>query len=215
MVLVYIEAKVGDFTVYFDRPIKNFGSIALRSCAFYNHWKNLSSEGTISDGKNILLRIPAGHYTLETLKRKIDSALYVGTKPITVEKSSITANQILELNESFTNLLGLERSWLKPKTSYEIRLKTLDSTFIHCDLVSTASVLKQDEEDLLKPSQILAEVPVNKGSGERVSFTPYSPIRLGTDTSGGCVNSVRLCVKDRRGSIVNNIYPITFTLELT
>src|SRR6056300_591360 len=99
MVLLYIEGKAADFTVYLERPIEKPWFITLRRCTFYNRWKNLPTEGTVSqpfvigEGENIILRIPAGQYTVETLKRQIDGGMSLGEKAISIEKSTLKAHQ--------------------------------------------------------------------------------------------------------------------------
>ncbi|KXJ06310.1 hypothetical protein AC249_AIPGENE3336 [Exaiptasia diaphana] len=151
-------------------------------CTFYNRWKNLSSEGTVTDGEGQepILRIPAGYYTVETVKRQIDEALRLGEKSISIEKSSLKAHQNVVLNDSLADLLGLKNKSLKAKSQHEIQIKTLDAIFIHCDLVSASGVLKQEA-----PSQILACIELDKG---KINFRPHSPIQLSTtsvDYSGG------------------------------
>ena len=225
MVLLYIEGKVGDFTVYLEQPIEKPWFITLRRCTFYNRWKNLSSEGTVSDGERIILRIPAGHYTLETLKRQIDGALYIGKKPVSIDKSSqedsvpssgvrIKAHQNVVLSDSLADLLGLKNKRLKAETQHEIQLKTLDVIFIHCDLVNASGVLKQVSGAVqVKPSQILACVEVGDVKG-KITFSPHSPIQLST-TSVDYVSSLRLSVKDSEGNTIkSNLYPMRLVLEI-
>jgi len=209
MILLYIEGKVGDFTVYLEQPIEKPWFITLRGCAFYNRWKNLSIEGTVSDGENIILRIPAGYYTVETLKLQIDGALYLGEKPISIEKSTLKAHQNVTLNDSLADLLGLKNKSLEAESQHEIQIKTLDAIFIHCDLVNASGVLKQGA-----PSQILACIEVDKGFGERINFTPHSPIQLSA-TSVDYVSSLRFSMKDGDGNTIENIYPMRLILEIT
>lgn len=206
MVLLYIEGKVGDFTVYLEQPIEKPWFITLRGCTFYNRWKNLSIEGTVSDGENIILKIPAGQYTVETLKRQIDGALRLGEKSISIEKSSLKAHQNVVLNDSLADLLGLKNNSLKAESRHEIQIKTLDAIFIHCDLVSASGVLKQGA-----PSQILACIEVDKG---KINFTPHSPIQLSA-TSVDYVSSLRFSMKDGDGNTIENIYPMRLILEIT
>jgi len=207
LVLLYIEGKVGDFTVYLEQPIEKPWFITLRGCTFYNRWNNLSSEGTVSDGENIILRIPAGQYTVETLKRQIDEGLRLGEKSISIEKSSLKAHQNVTLNESLADLLGLKNKKLKAKTQHEIQIKGLEAIFIHCDLVNASGSLKQGA-----PSQILACIELDKG---KINFSPHSPIQLSA-TSVDYVSSLRFSMKDGDGNTIESgLYPIRLILEIT
>lgn len=179
----------------------------MRGCTFYNRCNSLSSEGTVSDGENIILRIPAGQYTIETLKRQIDEGLRLGEKPISIEDSSLEAHRNVVLNEPLACLLGLKTKELEANTQHEIRMKGLEAIFIHCDLVSASGSLKQGA-----PSQILACIELDKG---KINFSPHSPIQLST-TSVGYVSSLRFSMKDGDGNTIESgLYPIRPILEIT
>jgi len=208
--LLYVEGKVGDFTVYLEQPIKKPRSVSLRGCVFINHCKNLPKEGTVSDVEgNIILRIPPGCYTIKTLKQQIDKAMFLGEKPVNIEESTLEVLQHAVLNDSLLELLGLKTNRLRKKTRHEIRLKTLETIFLHCDLVSASDVLKEG-----MPSQILARVEVDKGVGEKIIFDPNSPIQLRA-TSVDYVNSLRFRIVDGDGNLIENIYPIRTIVEIT
>ncbi|XP_048579666.1 uncharacterized protein LOC125560984 isoform X2 [Nematostella vectensis] len=170
MVLLYIEGKVADFTVYLEQPIEKPRFIALRGCAFHNRCNSLSSEGTVSDGENIILRIPAGQYTIETLKRQIDGGMRLGEKSVSIRDSSLEVHRNVVLNEPLACLLGLKTRELEANTRHEIKMIGHEAIFIHCDLVNASDSLQQGA-----PSQILTSIELDEG---KIYLNPHDPIQM-------------------------------------
>jgi len=207
MVLLYIEGNVGDFTVYLEHPIEKPRFIALRGCAFHNRCNSLSSEGTVSDGENIILRIPAGQYTIETLKLQIDGGMRLGEKSVSIRDSSLEVHRNVALNEPLACLLGLKTRELEANTRHEIKMIGHEAIFIHCDLVNASDSLQQGA-----PSQILASVELDEG---KIYLNPSDPVRVST-TSVGYVSSLRLSIKGGDGNTIERgLYPIRLILEIT
>jgi len=215
MTLLYIEGKVGDFTVYLERPIEKPWFITLRSCTFYNNFINLPSDGLIYyGGENFVVIIPPGHYTPDTLKHAVNNAKVSGSNPVSIEtvsgKLTIKALQNVVLGEKLADLLGVKERSLKAETSHEIHFKKpLDCVYIYCDLIDPSQVIAQTI-----PSQILACVEISKKNqsiGEKIFYKPCNPVRVGVK-SGDFVSSICFKVRDSLGNTIN--LPTRLVLEI-
>jgi hypothetical protein len=115
MVLLYTEQTKADETLWFKNHIKRSSKISLMSCSFYNFLYNLTSEGMISDTNgDVLLRIPIGKYTIVSIKKAIDKALYISRKPASIKieenKAYFIPTSNVTLNGSLAKLLNIKTS---------------------------------------------------------------------------------------------------------
>ena len=77
MVVFTIAEQNNGETVYFEEPIPKVHFIRLLSCSLYNSWHTLKNKGSAELGDKDakakqVSKIPPGHYTLESLAKKID-----------------------------------------------------------------------------------------------------------------------------------------------
>jgi len=78
MVVLTIVAQNNGETLYFEEPIPKVHFMKLLSCSLYSSWHNLEKEGSAALGNPdsaqglSVAKIPPGHYTLESLAKKID-----------------------------------------------------------------------------------------------------------------------------------------------
>ena len=87
VVLTIVTQKNGD-TIYFDQPFPKVHFMKLLSCSLYNSWDTLKKEGSAGlvdtklnpHGKISIL--PAGHYDLDSLAKKIKKSVHKSGFPL-------------------------------------------------------------------------------------------------------------------------------------
>ena len=78
MVVITIVTQKNGETIFFDEPIPEVHFMKLISFSLYNSWDTLKREGSavLGDEKRdpsvSVGRIPAGHYNLESMAKKIE-----------------------------------------------------------------------------------------------------------------------------------------------
>ena len=224
MTILTIITNSNDVIIYFENPLeRGFEYIRLISCSLFNSWYNLKERGEIGfveNGITTTKRIPPGHYTLQSIGKKMQELFereYVAVKFDDAEGSIVlensNSNKII-FDRDLTFLLGLNgnmkeisRAQLKKQTVIN-RLASFNNYFIHCDLLDK-------EENLFngKPSTILACFDVNGKSFERVEYSPKD-ITMKKITSGKYMSSIRITVTDENGELIDfNNLPLRFEIE--
>ena len=156
VVLTIVTQKNGE-TIFFDEPIPEVHFMKLISCNLYNSWDNLKREGSavLGDEKRdpsvSVGRIPAGHYSLESMAKEIkslfqrykyDLATKINTPFDQLEITNTgagTGTKSINLDRDLAELFGIGRrinigtivKYLRYPTAY----------FIHCDLIDQTLTL--------------------------------------------------------------------------
>ena len=124
VVLTIVTEKNGE-AIFFDEPIPQVHFIKLISCSLYNSWDTLKKEGSanieLTEGVKSVIRIPPGHYDLQSLAKKIDSLFdRYNYKQLETEINQPTGQLVIinfgrkpiELDNDLANLLCIRKGWL-------------------------------------------------------------------------------------------------------
>ena len=219
VVLTIVTEKNGE-AIFFDEPIPQVHFIKLISCSLYNSWDTLKKEGSanieLTEGVKSVIRIPTGHYDLQSLGKKIDSLFgRYNYKQLETEINQPNGQLVIknfgakpiELDNDLANLLGIRRKLALITFVKQITAPT--TYFIHCDLIDkTQNLFNRRRSDLL------AVVDVKGKPYEKVSYhgSPQQVLReCATDKF---INSITLSVKDENGELFDfKGLPLCFELS--
>ena len=223
VVLTLVTEKNGE-TIYFDHNIPQVHFIKLISCSLYNSWDTLKKEGSVSLGdidtpKGVsVVKIPPGHYTLESLAQKIDGMFtqhgyeqfdMKRNEPFSRFLINNRGNKPFEFDRDLAALFGTGRKF--PENT-KIFVNTLPQTtyFIHCDLIDKAQNLFNG-----KRSDLLARFDIKEGPFQKVTYNSSPQQVLRECATDKFINSITLGVKDENGELFDfKGLPLCFELEL-
>ena len=162
VVLTIVTQKNGETTdIFFDEPIPKVHFIKLLSCSLYNSWDMLKNESEIliveSDNSLKSLEFMPGHYTLETLAKKMVDSFKEHKYEISADTYSRLGQLVIKnhrrkpirFDRDLANLLDISR---EPKhfVMFIKRIITRTAYFIHCDLIDrNNNLFNGKESDLL------------------------------------------------------------------
>jgi len=223
VVLTIVTEKNGE-AIFFDRRIPQVHFIKLISCSLYNSWDTLKKEGSVSLGdietsKGVsVVKIPPGHYTLESLAQKIDGMFAThgydrfdmkSNEPFSHFLINNRGNKPFEFDRDLAALFGTGQKF---PANTKIFVNKLPQTvyFIHCDLIDKNENLFNG-----KRTALLARFDIKGGPFQKVTYnsSPQQVFReCDTDIF---IKSITLSVKDENGELFDfKGLPLFFELEL-
>ena len=227
VVLTIVTEKNGE-AIFFDEPIPQVHFIKLISCSLYNSWDNLKNEGSVSLGDIntpqgvSVVKIPPGHYTLETMAIKMDDMFTrYGYDKFEVKRNEPFSRFLInnhgdkqfEFDRDLAAFFGTKRKF--PGNS-QIFVNRLPQTtfFIHCNLIDKTRNLFNG-----KWSDLLAIFDIKGCPFKKVRY-PGSPQQVFRECAtdkfiNKFINSITLSVKDENGELFDfKGLPLAFELEL-
>ena len=223
VVLTVVLQKNGE-TVYFDEPIPQVHFMRLVSCSLYNSWHNLTRVGqmTVKTSGDVLVSIPEGHYTVESISKEIktsyDSLSTFVSPGIQIETNKpnsalkITRLTLIEKEIQISHALArsIGSSTGLGEFTYIKKLNSPSTYFIHCDLIDKNQNFLNN-----KKSDLLATFDIKGKPYEKVNYdaSPQQPLRdCSTDTH---VNSITVIVRNQDGELFDfKGLPLEFQLEI-
>ena len=212
MTVLFLESKTGDFVVTLDKSIRDPKWIILHSAAVPLA-RVLEDEGEIRSEDELLLSIPPGEYTLDTVKKAIDTATHLGRQPAQIVWHMLslqpgrTANkalrQLLAIPESAESL-RLSISWSQPQLAW-----------IYCDLVDADSVFVSalSATNIARRADILGGI--SRPRGNQLTYSTLSPVRIKARTVSQ-VHTLHFRVVDDSGALIvfhNNAFHIMLEVQ--
>jgi len=224
MVVLTIVTEKNGKTIVFDKPIPQVHFIKLISCSLYNSWDTLKKEGSVSLGdietpKGVsVVKIPPGHYTLESLAQKIDGMFTTHgydrfdmkrNEPFSLFLINNRGNQPFEFDRDLAALLSTGRKF-PAKTKIFVNRLPQTTFFIHCDLIDKTQNLFNG-----KRSDLLAIFDKKGGAFQKVTYHSSPQQVLRECATDKFINSITISVKDENGELFDfKGLPIAFELEL-
>jgi len=220
VVLTIVSEKNGE-AIFFDALIPQVHFIKLISCSLYNSWDTLKKEGSanieLTEGVKSIIKIPPGHYDLQSLGKKIDNLFgRYNYKQLETEINQPNGQLVIrnwgakpiELDNDLANLFGIRRKLALITFVKKITAPT--TYFIHCDLIDKIQNLFNRRR-----SDLFAVLDVKGKPYEKVTYhsSPQQVFReCATDKF---INSITLSVKDENGELFDfKGLPLAFELEL-
>ena len=223
VVLTIVTEKNGE-AIFFDKPIPQVHFIKLISCSLYNSRDTLKKEGSVSLGnidtlKGVsVVKIPPGHYTLESLAQKMDGMFtphgyerfdMKRNEPFSRLLINNRGNKQFEFDRDLAALFGTGRKF--PANS-KIFVNRLPQTayFIHCDLIDKTQNLFNG-----KRTDLLARFDIKGGPFQKVTYNS-SPQQVFRECSTDkFIKSITVSVKDDNSELFDfKGLPLSFELEL-
>ncbi|KAK3745406.1 hypothetical protein QZH41_001433 [Actinostola sp. cb2023] len=210
------ESKTGDFVVTLDKPIQSPKWIILHS-ATVHLVRVLEDAGEILSEGELLLSIPPGEYTLDAVKKAIDTAVHVGGQPaqIVSSGSSQSSGSSLILRPGRTANKALRQLLAIPESADGLRLPISWSqpqiAWIHCDLVDANSVFVSKKQTTARRADILGGIAMPRGN--QLTYSTLSPARIKARPVSQ-VHTLHFRVVDENGALIvlhNNSLHIIFT----
>lgn len=220
VVLTIVTEKNGE-AIFFDKPIPQVHFIKLISCSLYNSWDTLKKEGSanieLKESVKSVIKVPPGHYDLESLSKEIDRLFerysYRGleteiNQPVGQLVIKNFGAKPIELDNDLANFLGIRRKL--QLTTFVKSLSGPTAYFIHCDLIDKTQNLFNHRR-----SDLLAVVDVKGKPYEKVTYHSSPQQVLRECATDKFINRITLSVKDENGDLFDfKGLPLSFELEL-
>ena len=185
MVVITIVTQKNENTIYFDQPLPKVHFMKLLSCSLYNSWDTLNGgsaglDDRILNPSGAVSKLPAGHYDLESLAKKIPD-LFSDFKYKNLETEKNTPFGQLVIKNKRTSRIALDDDLIKlfgtgkylPMITFMKRISTTTAYFIHCDLIGkTNNLFNAKRSDLLAKFDITGK-PYEKVRYDTSSQQPF------------------------------------------
>ena len=215
MVVLYIESSTPEFKIQLKTPVKHPTWITIHSASVSRvSQRTLKEEGLIlhKDQEDPILKITAGNYTINCLKKVFESASSV--KPAVIQEyvgsnvKKLWLKKKAYLNPALRELLGISDVIEGQLTT--INWPIWNSVYIQCDLVDSDSVLSWSQNKLSKTGCLACVThPVEN------RFTLSTPIKVKAKPVE-CIHSLQFnLVNERDISLTpqENLFKATVVIE--
>ena len=222
MVVLTLVLQNNGETIFLDQAIPEVHFMKLISCSLYNSWVNLKTAASLSvvetnKGAKVS-KLFSGHYTIETLAKKMEEALKKNNYDISADAYSPLGqiemknlgNLPVAFDEDVTDLLVIGDRGLKASGKLIIRQMKQPAYFVHCDLIDRYNNFFNN-----KRSDLLAKIDVKGRPYEKVRYDSSASQPSRECSTSFHVNCFTISVKDENGELFDfKGLPIEFELEL-
>jgi len=220
MVVVTLLSKTNGESFTFQEAIPKVDFMKVVSCSLYNSCHNLKNHGTLTvnhkDKPSDVTSFPPGHYTLESLGKKIQQVItFDDNNPFETEIYTPSCQLIIinklkrsaMFDKDLTALMGVER--VTAERFAKINLSSPTTYFILCDLID-----KQKNLFNGKMSDIAARFDIKGKPHEKVHYKAIAQQSSRPCSTGEFVNGITISVKDSDGELFDfKAFPLEFELE--
>ena len=222
MVVLTLVLQNNGETIFLDQAIPQVHFMKLISCSLYNSWANLKTAASLSvvetnKGAKVS-KLFSGHYTIETLAKKLEEALKKINYEISADAYSPLGqieminlgNLPVAFDEDVADLLVIGDRGLKASGKLIIRQMKQPAYFVHCDLIDRDfNFVNSNKSDLL------AKIDVKGRPYEKVRYDSSTSQPIRDCSTSSHVNSITISVKDENGELFDfKSMPLEFELEL-
>ena len=222
MVVLTLVLQNNGETIFLDQAIPEVHFMKLISCSLYNSWINLKTAASLSvietNKSAKVSKLFSGHYTIETLAKKMEEALKKINYDISADAYSPLGqieminlgNLPVAFDEDVADFLAIGDRGLKAGGKLIIRQMKQPAYFVHCDLIDRNNNFFNN-----KKSDLLAKIDVKGRPYEKVRYDSSAQQPIRDCSTSSHVKNITISVKDENGELFDfNGMPLEFELEL-